>query len=606
MNGNLRIHGSRKRSEVEIDLNHIDRIQKESGWFRRWRLRIHSRDRDTFTIGGLDAISANGVVEAVRFVAAQRASELAPQLSELDQRIQNIFRGRDYVRHSSADALHMQIKSLAQDGNRELVRIHLPIPAIHALVRLHEFRRRDRLETVRERGNSKFVMGQAGAVRTAASGVLDHTLTDEQADAIATDEDVTLVLAGAGTGKTATITGKIAYLVRHQQIDPNEILVLAFNRKAAAEIRDRLPGDLRGARVTTFHAFGMRVVGEATGTKPSVSRLAEDGVLLSQVIDEILLDILRSSKKGESLRKLLALYRNHYRSPFEFRSKGEYIGYLRGCELRPLTLPGKKPVRVKSFEELQVANFLSLNGIDFEYEKPYPVNTANTRHRQYRPDFYLPDYDIYIEHFALDKDGNAPPHFQNYAEGVDWKRRIHKSYGTTLIETYTWQCRRGVLTEKLEKTLVDHGVVLGSVSIDLLFDGLRRVLESWLSRLLRTFLKHVKTSILTEDDLVRRAMDGIDKSRNLAFLRVFRNVRSAYEKILNERGAVDFEDLINDAAEHIRNHLWEVPYRYVLVDEFQDISAGRMAMLAALKRPQTAYFLVGDDWQSIYVTFCRQ
>ena len=346
MNGNLRIHGSRKRSEVEIDLNHIDRIQKESGWFRRWRLRIHSRDRDTFTIGGLDAISANGVVEAVRFVAAQRASELAPQLSELDQRIQNIFRGRDYVRHSSADALHMQIKSLAQDGNRELVRIHLPIPAIHALVRLHEFRRRDRLETVRERGNSKFVMGQAGAVRTAASGVLDHTLTDEQADAIATDEDVTLVLAGAGTGKTATITGKIAYLVRHQQIDPNEILVLAFNRKAAAEIRDRLPGDLRGARVTTFHAFGMRVVGEATGTKPSVSRLAEDGVLLSQVIDEILLDILRSSKKGESLRKLLALYRNHYRSPFEFRSKGEYIGYLRGCELRALTLPGKKPVRV--------------------------------------------------------------------------------------------------------------------------------------------------------------------------------------------------------------------------------------------------------------------
>ena len=175
VNGTLRIHGSRKRSEVEIDLNHIDRIRKESGWFRRWRLRIHSRHRKTFTIGGLDAISANRVVEAVRLVAARRASELEPKLFELDQQIQANLHGREYLRRSSADALHAQIESLVQEGNRELVRRHLPILAIHALVRLHEFRRRDRLETARERGNSKFVMGQTGTVRTAASGVLDGT-----------------------------------------------------------------------------------------------------------------------------------------------------------------------------------------------------------------------------------------------------------------------------------------------------------------------------------------------------------------------------------------------------------------------------------------------
>ena len=41
-------------------------------------------------------------------------------------------------------------------------------------------------------------------------------------------------------------------------------------------------------------------------------------------------------------------------------------------------------------------------------------------------------------------------------------------------------------------------------------------------------------------------------------------------------------------------------YRYVLVDEFQDISAGRMELLGALNDTGVAYFVVGDDWQSIY------
>ncbi|MCY3777578.1 MAG: UvrD-helicase domain-containing protein, partial [Candidatus Aminicenantes bacterium] len=317
---------------------------------------------------------------------------------EFDQRIQANLRGREYFRYSSADALHAQIETLVQDGNLELVRVHLPIPAIHALVRLSEFRRREQLETARERGNSRFLRAQAGAVRTASSGVLDHTLTDEQAHAIATDEDVTLVLAGAGTGKTAVITGKIAYLVRHQEIDPKEILVLAFNRKAAAEIRDRLPSDLQGACVSTFHAFGMRTLGATSGRKPHVSILATDGAKLAQTIDGILKDLLTSKQHGEQLRNLLALHRNPYKSPFDFKTSSNYREYVRRCELR--TLSGDL---VNSLEEVQIANFLSMNGIKFKYEEPYPVNTANRRHRQYMPDFYLPEHKIYIEHFALNE-----------------------------------------------------------------------------------------------------------------------------------------------------------------------------------------------------------
>lgn len=54
--------------------------------------------------------------------------------------------------------------------------------------------------------------------------------------------------------------------------------------------------------------------------------------------------------------------------------------------------------RVKSVEELMIANFLYLNGIEYEYEKPYPHGDI-----MYRPDFYLTDYDIYLEHFGVDE-----------------------------------------------------------------------------------------------------------------------------------------------------------------------------------------------------------
>ena len=96
-------------------------------------------------------------------------------------------------------------------------------------------------EAEREAANDALVDGQVSQILAATGDLLPNGLTEEQARAIATDEDVTLVLAGAGTGKTAVIIGKIAHLMRNQGVEPEKILALAFNRKAAIEIRERLP-----------------------------------------------------------------------------------------------------------------------------------------------------------------------------------------------------------------------------------------------------------------------------------------------------------------------------------------------------------------------------
>ena len=268
---------------------------------------------------------------------------------------------------------------------------------------------------------------------------------------------------------------------------------------------------------------------------------------------------------------------------------------MRDNELR--TFKGEM---VKSFEELTIANFLAENGIRYEYEGRYEQDTATSEYRQYEPDFYLPNDAIYIEHFALDKDGRPPRGWAGYAEGVAWKRAQHAEHGTALLETYSWQHRDGTLLTSLEERLREHDVELAPVPIEDLVDELSAEKLSVLSRMLGTFLHHVKSADLSEQEVERRMRLAKDRRRAERFGRLFNHTRREYERLLRKEQAIDFHDLINQAAELIRTEKWESPYQYVLVDEFQDISDGRMALVSALKSTNIAYFLVGDDWQSIY------
>jgi DNA helicase II / ATP-dependent DNA helicase PcrA len=74
-----------------------------------------------------------------------------------------------------------------------------------------------------------------------------------------------LIVAGPGTGKTRTLTHRIAHLVRDEGVDPEHCLAITFTRRAAEELRERLTGLLGAAArvpVTTFHALGLRILRE--------------------------------------------------------------------------------------------------------------------------------------------------------------------------------------------------------------------------------------------------------------------------------------------------------------------------------------------------------
>ena len=488
-------------NSTEIPVGAIDSITVRPSW--SWhRLSIRLGDGTERSVGGLSGDEAKRVRDAVIGEADAVAELMSSLLKRLDKRLRQQFAGDRYARHRESQELHADLAPVLQRCKR-LVRRGLDRESGEALAHLEPLATAERFEALRKHVNSLYIANSIRSVQSAARESLRNPLTGEQAEAIATDEDVTLVLAGAGTGKTSVIVGKVAHLVRTQQVPPDQVLVLAFNRKAAAEVRARPKGNLAAIHVHTFHSFGRRVIAESEAA-PTISKLAEDEFKLRRAIDRIIAELLNDPEQSKAVINFILYYHAPYRSAFEFDTYEQYGEYIRDVELR--TLSGDL---VKSFEELEIANYLTEHGVESRYEEPFKMRSATRRHRQYQPDFFLSGYGIYIEHFALDQQGHPPHGWTGYAEGVEWKRRIHRQRGSILVETYSWQHRQGILLETLRQRLEEEGVRFNQIPRQKLVQSLTKERVSWLAGLLATFLNHVNGRGISSDRLRARIRDEV-------------------------------------------------------------------------------------------------
>ena len=323
------------------------------------------------------------------------------------------------------------------------------------------------------------------------------------------------------------------------------------------------------------------------------------GKQIQSYISELTSEGSQNQDYAVKLTHYFAYYAQPTTNPFNFKVLGDYYRYLKEHEIRTLT--GKL---VKSQEECIIANFLQLNGVGYEYEPPYRVNTATIEHRQYKPDFYLPSYGIYIEHFALNKEGQTPPFIDNerYTEEIEWKRNTHKSYGTPLIETYSHQHEDGTLLPTLKRKLEEHGVEFTPVPIDEIFSDLKKTEEiSQFAFLISKFLNLFKSSNATIAEVRKLAESHPDPRRAEAFLDLFEPILDLYTKELAVKHEIDFNDMINEATKYLQSNAVKTSYKYILVDEYQDISPSRYTLLNAIQKNCGAkLFCVGDDWQAIY------
>lgn len=432
-------------------------------------------------------------------------------------------------------------------------------------------------------------------------------LTPEQRLSVVVDEDATLILAGAGSGKTSVITAKAAYLVKAGICRPEDILLLAFAKNAAEEMSERVEkrtGVPISAR--TFHALAYDIIGQVEGSKPALAQHATDDLAFSNLIKQIIKDLVAENTE---VSKAIILWFAHFlveeKSEWDFKTKHEFYSHLEKQDLR--TLQGEK---VKSYEELQIANWLYENGIEYEYEPDYEHAIADTGKRTYCPDFRLTDSGIYIEHFGVRRERNndgterlvTAPFVKRepYLAGMAWKRKVHAEHGTTLIETYSYERQEGRLLSALQAKLARH-VVFSPLPASSVFDRIVELhqIDSF-SQLLGTFLRKFKSGGYTVGDCHAKARGLKMGDRAGAFLSVFAPVLSEYQERLG--GRIDFEDMVLRAAQYVETGRYVARFSRILVDEFQDISQGRARLVKALKaqNPGTRIFAVGDDWQSIF------
>ena len=462
-------------------------------------------------------------------------------------------------------------------------------------------------QRIRETAIKLFISSELAACKRFFETIESNPLTAEQRLAVITDEDATLVLAGAGSGKTSVIVAKAAHLIDQGARQPGEILLLAFGKDAANEMAARIE-DRTGETVsaTTFHALGYEIIRAAENGAPALAPHASDEAQFRTLLKDIVInDIAARPDLKALLLKWFSEFYRPYKSAWDFKTESDYFKYIEASELR--TLQGDL---VKSHEEWEIANWLYVNGIAHEYEPDYEHDLPENDRKAYTPDFRLNESGVYIEHFGVRKsrtDGgeirlSTSPLVdrEEYLKGMEWKRNVHKRHGTTLIETFSFERVEGRLTEALEDKLKPY-VTLDPISPDAILDRLQELgqVDSF-TQTLGTFLRHFKSSGIKVKQCRERAENFADKARGLAFLQIFDAALEAYENRLGDR--IDFEDMIARATGHLKSGRYKSPYRHLLVDEFQDISTDRARLLLALKEQHddARIFAVGDDWQSIY------
>lgn len=509
-------------------------------------------------------------------------------------------------------------------------------------------------ETDTKQANERYINQELNDNSDLFDDLDGKSLDSQQREAIVVDEDAVKVIAGAGSGKTFTIQGKVKYLTEKRDVDPSEILAISFSNASVDDLKERIaePIDIK-----TFHKVGKDILTQYNQySRPDTSAL-------KRIIKRYLTKkALKNEDISKKLIEFFSFYINVPPSDDDIKYEGDLLDWQEGVDFSTLKRRFKNKQRetlnneiVRSYEELYIANFLFIYGIKYTYEKIYSYPNKNferefnkfkgflfsfneeipdelkndiTRDllnltdifeeyeiKDYLPDFYLDDYNIYIEHFGLNR--NCENHLiggkssEEYVKEMEWKRKVHKKYGTTLIETFSYYQSENRLLTRLAEKLQAQGVEFNEIDYREVYRILleNKTIKEWedFIVLLKTFIELFKGNNYDENkfkefyDYVGGLKDSFSKDRTIAFLKIVEEIYNDYEAYLLKIKKIDFNDMINKASDCIVKNELDLPYKYIIVDEYQDTSFTRYNLLRNICDSIGAKIMVvGDDWQSIY------
>ena len=202
------------------------------------------------------------------------------------------------------------------------------------------------------------------------------SLDSQQREAIVVDEDAVKVIAGAGSGKTFTIQGKVKYLTEKRDVDPSEILAISFSNASVDDLKERIaePIDIK-----TFHKVGKDILTQYNQySRPDTSAL-------KRIIKRYLTKkALKNEDISKKLIEFFSFYINVPPSDDDIKYEGDLLDWQEGVDFSTLKRRFKNKQRetlnneiVRSYEELYIANFLFIYGIKYTYEKIYSYPNKN-------------------------------------------------------------------------------------------------------------------------------------------------------------------------------------------------------------------------------------
>jgi len=452
-----------------------------------------------------------------------------------------------------------------------------------------------------EKRNEEYIKTEKNKYKSLFINAKGKELTDEQKDAAITLEDRNLLIAAAGSGKTETMLFKLKYVLSKESYNPKQILLLAFNKKVREELIKR--ADLMGIgldknNIHTFHSFGNSVISESGSNKPSVAdeNFASRFIKNYASVNKKFLDYYI-----EFVTYYLSDLKEMHDPYAEYNDALERNRYKRAVTGKTVPYRTIKNEIVKSYQEAVIANYLYVNGINYEYEKPYL--SRNKKQIVANPDFYYPDINLYHEHFAVDNNGKSV-FGDEYIDNMNRKIKLYKKDKVNFITTTSGMFYSDKLLPHIKKELVARGLKFVPKSVSEINKDLSRIGENKLNELLKNFLSHFKDKQLSIADLENRAKTikfAYGKKRNLLFLKLFEELYSGYESELKNKNMIDYTDMIIKATESINSGDFVPDYKLIMIDEFQDISDSKFAMVKAVldKNKDAKLFVVGDDYQAI-------
>ncbi len=486
------------------------------------------------------------------------------------------------------------------------------------------------IEELIDRHNDEFVDDKMVTEKDYLDNILKSVdpniyLDEDQRRVVLTDEDYCLVIAGAGAGKTTTIVAKVKYLVERQGIEPSQILVVSFTNKAVNELKIRIRKELGlTCPIATFHSTGNAIIHR---NSPDEKLNIVDNSRLYFVIR----DYFRHSvmKNESAVNNLIMFFASYFDAPYEGSDLNKFFNNiakanfttmrsdLEDFKREVIDARTKKSVTIqneilRSHQEVEIANFLYLNNIDYEYEPIYKYDIEDSR-KPYTPDFiiYQGEKSAYLEHFGISESGKndrfSPAEIKRYKKAVNDKVKLHWNHGTMLIYTFSSYNDRRPLLDHLKENLEAHGFELNPRSnkevMEKLVAGEENRYIRKLINLICRFISNFKVNAYQADDY-NRMYHSTQNVRSRLFLSICNDCFLEYERWLKENNAVDFQDMINESARilrEVKEMKKKLDFKYIIVDEYQDISRQRFDLTKNLSEVTDAKIIaVGDDWQSIY------